>query len=268
MTRLDERLVCSVVENLNDIDRDLRRFTGLSFREVCRGGGFFDNVLVESEKSVSVVPLSCGDGEIPFFSDAVCEVLRYVGFDASVVERDVFGISRSFEGDFDGVLMADDQAFVGIDLVSRNVSDNDSSTSRAYSILTRLLVEKFSCSSCLLVGLGDIGGGMLDYLFGSELALDGFVDSFFVHDIDVGKVDRCLGAYPVERYIDGVGEVDVVIDATPSVSNVCYSDVFVDGDSYFVLPGVPVGPYPEGRGFFDPLALGACSLAYMAFSGD
>ncbi|WGI17199.1 hypothetical protein [Methanonatronarchaeum sp. AMET-Sl] len=267
MTRLDGRLVRSVIDDLDVFDSELRRLTGSSFKEICRGGGFFDVDFVESDKFVSVVPLSCGEGEIPFFSEAVSEVLRFVGFNSSVVESDVAGISGSFEGDVDGVLMADDEYFVGIDLDSQNVSYNKDSTSRAYSILLRLLIERQGLSSCLLVGLGNIGDGMLEYLFGPELSVDDFVGSFYVHDIDEIRVDSCLDRYPVERVSEDVfDDVDVVVDATPSDSNICYRDELVDGDVFYVLPGVPAGPYPGERGFFDPLALGACSLAYMAFS--
>ncbi|RZN62964.1 hypothetical protein [Methanonatronarchaeum sp. AMET6-2] len=268
MTRLDSHKVGWVRNNIDVIDENLRRFVGLSFREICMGGGFFETDIHERDKSVSVVPLTAGEGEIPGFSRAVCDVLGYVGFDACVVDGDVAGLTSSVEGDYDGVLLADDEMFVGIDLDSRCVSNNNSSTARAYSIVIRKLAEKLDSPSCLLVGLGNIGGGILEYLFDSALSIGDFVDSFYVHDVDRGRVVSSVERWPVERFsMDEAGEVDIVVDATPSVSNLCYEDVFIE-NALYVIPGVPAGPYPEDRGFHDPLALGACTLAYMAFSGN
>ena len=116
MTRLRTKDIEQIASTLDQYDRRLREVTGHTLRDLARHAlGLSNRDCEEMARrfKVSVVPMTCGQGIIPGFCEAVSAIVSHLGFQSHVTRAtDATGLAEACETGADCLLFADDQRFV------------------------------------------------------------------------------------------------------------------------------------------------------------
>jgi pyrrolysine biosynthesis protein PylD len=274
MTRLKTVDIANVAQGLDDYDTGLLAATGLTLRGIaCHAAGIDEAealALIKARK-VCAVPMTCGEGLIGGFSEALCGIAAHLGFRASVAGRtDVAGLAEAFQQGADIVLTADDFSFIAINTGSGRVVDNAEATGRGFVAGLARMAGGLNNASVLVIGCGSVGGS-------AALALGRMGASVAVYDI---REDRCRDlairasevqgiALCIEKDLQGaLRKYRTIIDATPEENLI--DETFITPVTYIALPGVPSGLTPgarqrlKDRCLHDPLQIGVATMLLEA----
>ncbi len=224
-----------------------------------------------SSFSFHVIPVTTGQGIISGFSETVCSILQFLGFKAEVTEdSDLTGLASAFKKGANGIMMADDHRFAGINLHTRSVADNSEATGSIYSAALDLMAGGIKGSKILVLGCGPVGESAVRSLlaFGARVVL---------YDIDVaaaGDVKEKLadqGDITIAESIqNSAAKYQYILEATPATNSI--PDDLLSNNSYVVAPGVPLGLSSKGceildnRLIHDKLELGVAAMAVSLLS--
>jgi pyrrolysine biosynthesis protein PylD len=268
MTRLTEADVRDLIERLPAFEADLRGVCGLDLRALSLQACALERSASPLEGArVAAVPISTGQGVIPYFSECVRVILAHLGCDAFVTDNaDVRGLQEAIERGADVVFVADDQRFVAINVGWGVCSDNDLCTANGYVAALQAAREGLHGRDVLVLGLGPVGRAAarrLTQLGARVLAVEPDPVRANLGVLYCGAEIVTLG--------EGLRQVDRVFDATPAPGLVA-SD-WVTPRSVAAVPAVPssftssaqalLGP----RHTHEPLAIGVAVMAVEALIG-
>ncbi|SHI92519.1 pyrrolysine biosynthesis protein PylD [Dethiosulfatibacter aminovorans DSM 17477] len=266
MTRLIEDWIIDIRYNMNSLENDLKMKTNMGYVELAAKScgneiqGF--SRFVESA-SIAVIPVTTGQGVIGSFTDSVCSILSYMGFQAFITEgTDVNGLYEAFMKGVDIVFMADDDRFIAINRKNGSVSDNIIATARGFVVAAEGFWGGIEDKDVLLAGYGNVGKEMFGMIKSKKAKV-------FVYEQDLKKHERILeeGGILVDR--DEIKRFKYVLDAT-NTGNWLSTDLIKD-DAAIVSPGVPISLNASSyelhgkRMIHDYLPIGVAVMAGMVY---
>ena len=272
MTRLKTCDISEISSCLAEYDRQLQSVTGRSLLGIAaHAWDVYEAELNHQIKtfSIHVIPVTAGQGIITDFSETVCAVLKFLGFEARITDQpDTCGLASAFEKKADAVMMADDYRFVGINLHTREVVDNSEATSRVFVAALDLMAGGIKNHPVLVMGCGPVGeaGAKSLLRLGATVAL---------HDIDLKaaillkeKLAHDLKDSRIQ-VIEDLGSqfsgCPYILEATPSENTIPYE--LISDHMLVAAPGVPLGISKNGcnmlenRLVHDKLELGVAAMA-------
>ncbi|MGM9571989.1 MAG: 3-methylornithyl-N6-L-lysine dehydrogenase PylD [bacterium] len=257
MTRLRERDIDRLGDNLLSLDGELRNVCGAGLKEIAaRASGF--STVPEQNLQMGVVPVTAGLGIIGGFSLAVCSILQYLGAEAKITEAtDAAGMYESLMRN-EGTILADDRVYFALKHKTSRVSENGSATGRGFAAALELAAGSLSGEQVMVAGAGPVGLAAAAYLqkCGAEV---------IVYDIAPEK----LKALPYRVTTDIRGQAfDYILEATSSADVIKAENI--TAKTLISAPGMPLGLAgvlaerlrQEGRLIHNPLELGT-AVMYM-----
>ena len=269
MTRLRSEDVAHIRCELNAYDQQLIDKTGKDLKGVASYAvGVSDGEFAEivTSNKVCIVPMTCGQGVIDGFSDAVSGIVSHLGFDSFVAENtDAAGLAEAFEKKSDIIMLADDDHFMAMNVHTSYVSDNSEMTAKGFVAGLDLMAGGFEGKNVLVLGCGDVGSHTTKILADMDVS------------VTVCDVDHQL-SLTLQKEIPGV-QIDndwrltpekyrYIIDATQAMDLI--EATVITPDTYVAVPGVPCGLNDEvkkklvNRYIHDPLQIGVAVMVIDA----
>jgi 3-methylornithyl-N6-L-lysine dehydrogenase len=267
MTRLTIQDMPGIAANLDDYDAELLAKTGCNLRGLagCAAGvdeAFFSGRI--STSKATVVPLSCGQGVIAGFCEAVERILAHLGYDAAVTRQsDAAGIEEAYAKRSDLIFLADDDRFLAVNTREFKVVHNAEATGMGFAWGLHRMAGGIAGKPVLVLGLGPVGRAAVSTLL--SLGAD-----VWVHDILPDKVRQVSGV-PVKTEADlktALKRHHLILDATPAGHILRSGDI--RPDTYVSAPGVPHGLTAgalekiAGRWLHDRLEIGVAVMSALA----
>ena len=222
MTRLQTADFSNIPGTLREFDLRLRLQTGSGLKGVAaRAAGLTGDVsgIPGPGVRVAVIPMTCGEGVLNGFSEAVAAIAGHLGADSFVVRgTDVAGLAEAFESGAEIVMLADEERFVAINLATRRVSDNSEMTGRAFATALDLMAAGLRARKALLLGCGAVGRA-------AATALTGYGALVTVFDPDTGRSRKLASDLEEARGVSVLVAPDLrtalsshecILDATPA----------------------------------------------------
>lgn len=215
---------------------------------------------------VAVIPTSIGDGILPGFSEKVAEIGCYLGFPCRVTKaQDVAGLEEAVAGGSEMIVIADDNAFLALNLISRRVTNNSAATGEIYAAALAGASKGVADRYVGVLGLGPVGQAAVAWFHSQGVHI-------IVHDKDQKKQINFLsgkedikGAESVEEVL---GLTDLVLDATNASSIIKVREL--KRCIILAAPGIPLGiDNPNSHMvqlIHDPLQLGVVAMMVQALA--
>lgn len=267
MTRLTSKEMPGVAANLDDYDAELFSKTGFNLRGLACCAAGFDETAFSGRVSTSkaaVVPLSCGEGVIDGFCEAVQRILAHLGCDAAVtLQSNAAGLEEAYAKRSALIFLADDDRFLAVNTREFGVVNNAEATGMGFAWGLHRMAGGVAGRPVLVLGLGPVGRAAVSTFL--QLGAD-----VWVHDIDPGRVRQFSGV-PVKTESDlqsALRRHRLILDATPASSILRPEDI--QPDTYVSAPGVPHGLTAgalrkiAGRFLHDRLEIGVAVMAVLA----
>jgi pyrrolysine biosynthesis protein PylD len=264
LTRLTEKDITGLDQELVSYNRDLLKKTGMTLREIaCFASGVREEEFIQAGEKlkVAVVPITAGLGVIGGFVHSVQSITRFLGFETVITRRtDVDGFYEATEKKADIVFMADDNRFIAVNLHRGFVADNGVATGRGYVAALYGMSAGLEDQKVLVLGAGPVGRAALKFL--QELgARSAVFDINSSATADLANQDGIT----VEHHIDqALIRYPYLVDATPQGSFLTleklHKNIMVSA------PGVPLGlttdtyTMIEERVIHDPLQIGVAVM--------
>ena len=268
MTRLTTSDLSGIGRGQDLYDKELLEKTGLTLRQIaCRAAGIGEEQIlrVVRDLKVGMIPITAGAGTIWGFTQAVRNIASHLGFTAFVTERfDVAGFAEAIERRADVVLMADDERFVAVNLLTRRVVDNTEATGRGYGAALERLAKGVCDRRVLIIGAGRVGAGATRILkeMGAQIG---------VCDCERTRAEWLAGE------IEGVAEDDLdrALNAYTILVDACPASGIIDArhikpSTVVAAPGISLGLTDEARLrvhdrlIHDPLQIGVATMVISA----
>jgi pyrrolysine biosynthesis protein PylD len=264
MTRLTTEDLKQGPGDLKSYDHSLKTMTGkgflgLALETVDMTTEEF-NVKAARISSVSIIPITTGQGLLPGFPEKVAEVGRYLGLTCRVTAaQDVAGLGEAVARGSEIIMCADDDTFLALNLVSGRVVNNANATGQVYAAALTAAARGVAGRCFGVLGLGPVGRAAAVWLRSRGARL-------VVCDIDQKRQADFLAGSTEMGVANCVGEItdqtNLVLDATNA------SDIINAGKLRrpFILsaPGIPLGlddPMSDRVLLIhDPLQLGVAAM--------
>jgi pyrrolysine biosynthesis protein PylD len=272
MTRLTQRHVESIPDNLAAFDSDLKIRTGSSLKTLaCRAAGFQEQLLPETaaKNVVAVIPISSGLGVIAGFCDAVANIAAHLGCRTFITRKtDVAGLAEAVERQAQVLMLADDHFFVAIHHAGHHIMDNTAATAKGFVTGLELMAGgSLREKNVLVIGCGRVGRQAVIELIG----MGAFIS---VYDVNSETYISLYKAIDKKYHSRITLEDDVnhalkkhrlILDASPAkdIIHACH----IMPDTYVSAPGVPAGLDRNAlkkigvRLLHDPLHIGVATMA-------
>ncbi|HED24006.1 MAG TPA: 3-methylornithyl-N6-L-lysine dehydrogenase PylD, partial [Firmicutes bacterium] len=243
MTRLTTGDVTAIPSMLTAYDRELKSKTGFTLAGVAACAAGYDSRLCLPEGfSVAVIPVSTGEGKIEGFTEAVQALVAHLGGKAFITAKsDVEGLAEACMCGAEAIMLADDNIFVAINLLSRRVVDNDQATAAGYAAALDLMSGGLRGRKVLLIGAGRLGSEAAGYLLGRGALLTvldkkreaeaALVNRLKHHTIHV----KAAGGSPPKEEIK---KHSLIFEATPAGDYI--GPDLIDAHKIVAAPGIPL----------------------------
>ncbi len=271
MTILQKQDIADIAGNLAAYDRKLQSILGCGLRELAlKSTGKDPDSFDEKSfsKHVAIVPMTCGKGLIPGFSETLQSIARHLGFSAYVTRStDAAGVAEAFESGADILLQADDDRYTAIDLRGRRVVDNSEATGAGFATGLALMAGGVERRGVLVIGCGPVGRSAAATLYakGGRIAL-------FDIDPDAARkaaasIQAAAHGLPLTVEKDlrcAFRQYSLVLDATPTAAFIDCGDICEE--TIIAAPGVPLGVTGAAvrrlgrRLLHDPLQIGTATM--------
>ena len=268
MTRLIKEDVEGIPEGLKFYDTELKEKTGLTLRQIaCAAAGIAEEeVLAKAENNkAAVIPITVGEGIIPFFTTAVQSIIQHLGFQAVVTaETDVAGIAEGIAEGANILFMADDKKFIALNVLTGVAADNGEATGKGFVAALNGMAKGLQGKEVLVLGAGPVGASAIAALkeLGARIAL------FEINEAKVEKFRDDPGVKIEPDQKRALAKYRYIIDATPQGGFIDLDDLHPD--TQIACPGMPLGlttaAYPtfKDRLIHDPLQIGVATMLTMA----
>lgn len=269
MTRLTEKDIAGLGQELTDYDLELLKKTGMTLAEIgCFGAGISLSDLSDGAKDyrVSVIPITAGQGIIGGFAYSVESIVKKLGFSVAVTDKaDVAGFFEAVSKGNEIIFMADDERFIAFNLRKQKMADNGEATGKGYGAALYGMAKGLTGCRVLVLGYGPVGSYAADFLLslGAEVA---------VFDYDLTKMEKIdQSRIKVESNLtEALRGYPYVVDATPEGAFIALSDLH--SEAIIAAPGVPLGLTAEAyekfkkRIIHDPLQIGVATMLALTLS--
>jgi pyrrolysine biosynthesis protein PylD len=267
LTRLTTADIKDIPRTIETYDAQLRANTGATLADIARdAAGARQNVRrIVAKRTAAIVPITAGKGVIEGFCDAVAAVLKHLGIKAFVTRgADIVGIVEAFERNADLIFAADDDRFVAINLGTRCVIDNATSTAKAYVVALERMAKGLRGKLVLVIGVGKVGAEAV-----AELIRRGAKP--LVIDADKNKLEKFRRAWKGlvevgDTLNEAMRRTSLVINAAPA-RNMITSGMITDS-TMISAPAMPHGltrsalrKLSRRNLVHDPLHLGVAAMA-------
>ncbi len=275
MTRLISEQIRSIPEALNYYDDELKTKTGFNLKEIAAvAAGIKDEQQLDTKLyKVAVIPVTAGLGTIEGFSEAIWAIAGHLGFSAFITSSsDVSGLVEAYERKADLALLADDNKYVAINLITRHVAENDQATASGYCAALANMAGGLNGKEVLLIGAGPLGRAAARFLAktGAEL---------IIYDLDKKReillaetVRTMYGVKAIEGLALGeaLKRYPLIFDASPG-ENIIRA-AMINDETMIAAPGIPLGLDSEAlavasdRLIHDPLQIGTAVMLLTALT--
>jgi pyrrolysine biosynthesis protein PylD len=248
MTLLKHDDIRNIANELETYDKQLKVITGLSLVNLaCRAAGWNEPEVQSRIGSLRVyaVPMTCGQGIIANFSETLCAIAQYLGFEAHVTDRtDIAGLGEAFERQADIIITADDRSFIAIHTGTRRVVDNARATGEGFVAGLAHMARGLQGRSLLVVGCGPVGQS-------AALAAARQGARVTLFDIDRNRCHMFAKSHHGYDFMisgtlaSALDSNDLIVEATPSENVIDPSAISVS--TLIAAPGVPCGISSRGR---------------------
>lgn len=268
MTRLKSGDMPGIAADLDAYDAMLAAKTGLNLRKLaCGAARIAPESFARRASSVRafVVSMSCGQGIIAGFCEAVNRILAHLGFDAAVAGKpDAAGIEEAFRNRAGLIWLSDDERFLAVNIRKRRVVENAEATGVGFAWALNRMAGGVAGKPALVLGLGPVGQAAAATLV--QLGAD-----VRVYDLDPEKLRQVSGALAVKAAASlpaALKSCRLILDATPAAN--IFKPEDIQAETIVSAPGVPhglsagalrkIGP----RFLHDSLELGVAVMAALS----
>ena len=269
MTRLTEDDLKQGPTDLKAYDPRLKAVTGLGLLELALKT---TDMTLEQYRLraatlswVAVIPITTGQGIISGFSEKVADVGCFLGLPCKISKgQDVAGLGEAVANGSEIIVLADDNSFLALNLISRRVVDNAPATGKVFAVALAAAAGGVAGRTVAILGLGPVGQAAAVWLHSQGARL-------IVHDRDQKKQADFLARRAGVKGADNVGEVlnqtNLILDATnsPHIMKVRELKSLI-----LAAPGIPLGidePSSDRvRLIHDPLQLGVAAMLVQAIA--
>lgn len=272
MTRLCAADVLPIGAELSEYDNKLQKITGANLLQIAASAARIDLTMVKEpgKYKIAVIPVTCGQGIIQGFSHAVAEIVSYLGFSTFVTENtDVAGLAEALEKKADVLMLADDNRFIAVNTLTRQVVDNSQATGKGFVAALEFMAGGLENKEVLVLGAGPVGQSAINELLlrKANVALYDINEKVaqavyhnFIHHGNTFKLEKDLN--------EALSKHRLIIDACPAKAFIKPEDLHKE--ALIAAPGVPLGLahqcFPEfsQRLVHDPLQIGVATMALQA----
>ncbi len=272
MTRLKHSDISEISSSLTQYEGRLRAATGRSLLGIaCHACGVDEAGIKNKIKdfSIHVIPVTAGQGIITDFSMTVVAILSFLGFDARVTEQtDASGIASAYENKADAIMLADDLRFVGINLTTRQVTDNSDVTGRVFAAALDLMAGGIKDKQVLVMGCGPVGESSARSLLERGATLNLYDTNVHAGKALKQQLLKDAQGSPIEvleNFPTRLSDYPHILEATPTANTI--PDNLITDELKIAAPGVPLGISEIGcslltdRLVHDKLELGVTAMA-------
>lgn len=212
MTRLLSDWIEDMEDDIQSYDEQLKKKTDLNLLELsAKACGIPVSRLKEklSTHKVAVIPISSGEGIIGHFAESVASILKKMGAEVFITsEQDVAGIREGAIRGADILFMADDDAYIALNLKSGKVSDNNPATALGYLTAMEAMAGNLEDRKVLVLGCGIIGKNFIDFLKSRKAQV-------FVYDSNQEVIQRAdLDGVLLIKDEKSIKDFHYILDAT------------------------------------------------------
>ncbi len=270
MTRLTNDDVKDLPKNLGKLDEFLTEKIGRNLKKLaCEAVGMWEYAIDTKEYTCAVIPVTQGEGVISNFSESVCEICKWLGFNAFVTEKtDISGFREALLEKPNLIFAADDVEFLAYNIEAKKAANNTFSTAKAYIAALSAAADMLIGKDVLIVGAGRVGNEMARLLLAKSANVT-------VTDIDLDKAYAIQKTYPRVKVAEDVREAirnhKLILNASPA--HIETEDI--QEGAIISSPGVPntydEAAYKKALIIHDPLAIGVAAMAmesaYFSYLG-
>ncbi|MGL5512832.1 MAG: 3-methylornithyl-N6-L-lysine dehydrogenase PylD, partial [Sporomusa sp.] len=161
MTRLKEDDVNQLAARLTKYDVELISKTGCNLKAIAARAANRDlNTISAVRPKIAVIPITCGQGIIGGFAEAVAGILDYLGFDTFITKSaDIAGIAEAVANGAEILFAADDNKFIAFNLRTGALADNSEATGQGYITALNEMCGGLMEKQVLVIGAGAVGRG-------------------------------------------------------------------------------------------------------------
>ena len=274
MTRLETSDVIDIRIGLQTYDAYLKTQTGRTLLEIACHADRIDPKALAGRiptTRIDIIPMTCGQGVISGFSDAVAGICAHLGFKTFVTAHtDAAGMAETFENQADIIMLADEYRFIALNIKEYRLIDNAAATARGFAAGLDLMAGGLSKKDCLVIGCGPVGQA-------ATAALTGFGADVSVYDRDRQRSMALCKAMAREQTVPVIVEKSlesalethrILFDATNSGGFI--TEEMITPDTLIAAPGMPLGLSSAAclkignRLLHDPLQIGVACMAVSA----
>ncbi|MCF8106782.1 MAG: 3-methylornithyl-N6-L-lysine dehydrogenase PylD [Desulfohalobiaceae bacterium] len=270
MTRLETKDIRDIGRNLEAYDAELRNKCGQTLLGLaCHAIGAEKGLIQQRLASLSaaVIPMTCGQGSLPGFSEAVEAIAAHLGCRALVTGlSDVGGLGEAFGNKSDVLLLADEDRYLALGIEKRLTVDNDRATARGFVAGLDLMARGVAGKNCLVIGCGPVGLEAAAALNerGSLVTLFDRDQAKLLLGLEVLQKTCSQAIRPAPDLETALGENRLIFEATNSPGVIPARAV--GPETFIAAPGMPLGLEAEGadragpRLLHDPLQIGTATM--------
>jgi len=271
MTRLQHQDIAELGPNLIGYEKRLRTATGCGLADIAShalGMQPMASGRLHRDTVAAVIPVSYGEGRIPGFSEAVRDILEFLGCTAFVTEQaNIMGLGEAIERKATLLFLSDDDDFVAMNLATGRTSHNSEATGRGYGAALDQMAGGVDAHEVLIIGAGPVGQAAARYLD----ARGGRV-TVYDHDHDRARslAETIPGGRQTPDLVTALQRCSLIVEATPSAGVLTRKDL--TSRTMIAAPGVPLGVDVEGEAFLgnrlihDALEIGVATMLYTALA--
>lgn len=233
MTRLKEEWISGIEKDLLAYDQRLLDKIGIDLVGLAaKSVGINANILRKAalDLLVAAVPVRAGQGIIGQFSQSVAAIVGHMGFKVMVTDAsDVDGIYEAYSSGADCIMMADDERFIGFNVHTGKLSENNQATAKGYIAALDQMAKGLTGKEVLVLGYGCVGKLMV-----SMLKDRGAIPA--VYEKDQGKLDPKSPKFIKTKEL--IKNYSLIIDAT-NTGGWLSKDLLHEG-ALISSPGIPL----------------------------
>lgn len=273
MTRLRQEDLTGINRSLDRYDEELVAKTGSDLQGIACGVAHLEPDRFQRSRdlvTIGIIPVSCGEGIIRGFSQAVLDIIKHIGFRGFItIHPDIAGLAEAVDQGADIVMMADDIRFIALNIRKRRIIDNAHATGIAYAHGLSLMAGGVEKKRVLLIGCGRVGRAAAVFL----LASGAKVSLFDVVEDRSNQLSCELNQ--MSGYVDIAKNLPDALLRTPLILQAASMDQGIDADTLhpnacIAAPGLPLGLNRAARGklgsrlLHDPLQIGVAAMVVLA----
>ncbi len=276
MTRLTTTDIKDIGPGLEAYEAEITAKTGRTLLGLACHACHLDENRVQKDLTflkTAVIPMTCGQGVLPGFSEAVRCIAAHLGCPASVTEMtDAGGLGEAFANQCELLLLADETSYLALQVTRQLVIDNNEATAQGFVAGLDLMAGGVAGKKSLVIGCGPVGRS-------AALALAHREAEVSLYDRDRNTAEKARGRLETAgrkgfslcpSLEDGLAQHQLIVEATPAPALI--TRPWIRPDMYIAAPGVPLGIDPEAhqaaasRILHDPLQIGTATMVVKALN--